>query len=89
MQPENNHSTDLEDSKANVWDQIRAMEAKLQGKYILNDTNLNPAKDDTSAKPNKLSPPINIKKEPDLYAHDPSFEFEGSEKNPATVIKPS
>ena len=81
-----------EDNKDKVWEEIFEMEQRMRrngvGDFPLPPTLPQPPVETRPRK--RYSPPrVTIKTEPDAYAHDPSFEFESSEKGSTTSIKPS
>ena len=95
-----------EDNKDKVWEEIFEFEERMRknGGDLTFPLPPNPPNQPPSADGarKRYSPPrVTIKTEPDAYAHDPSFEFESSEKgasstaavkpskSPATPFKPS
>ena len=83
-----------EDNKDKVWEEIFEMEQRIRrngGEFPLLPTNPGTHPNPAETRPRKrYSPPrVTIKTEPDAYAHDPSFEFESSEKGSTASIKPS
>ena len=83
-----------DDNKDKVWEEIFEFEERMRrsgGDPIIPLSSNPPLQPPGETRVRKrFSPPrVTIKTEPDAYAHDPSFEFESSEKGSTTSIKPS